>query len=237
MKYQIEPFHRNIADDELLTDLQRVAAELGRSSVATREYIENGRFHSNTLIERFGTWSTACTKAGLGTRLTPKDPSEEDLFRNIENLWSKLGRQPRFRDIRKPLSQFTASPYLTRYDTWQNALGAFVAYINDEQTPESEDAIRDWNVESITKHKTPRAINWRLRVKVWMRDNHKCQICGRSPATDPSIILHVDHIKAWANGGETILENLQTACSRCNIGKSDLDFLNSSQPEVLTADV
>ena len=51
----------------------------------------------------------------------------------------------------------------------------------------------------------------------------KCKKCGRSPATDPSIILHVDHIKAWANGGETVLENLQTLCSMCNIGKSDLE--------------
>jgi 5-methylcytosine-specific restriction endonuclease McrA len=55
------------------------------------------------------------------------------------------------------------------------------------------------------------------------RDNFKCKNCGRSPATDTGIILHVDHIKAWANGGETILENLQTLCSVCNIGKSDLE--------------
>lgn len=53
-------------------------------------------------------------------------------------------------------------------------------------------------------------------------DNFKCKNCGRSPATDPTIILHVDHKTAWANGGETVLENLQTLCSVCNIGKSDL---------------
>jgi len=31
----------------------------------------------------------------------------------------------------------------------------------------------------------------------------------------------VDHITAWSNGGETILENLQTLCSDCNLGKSN----------------
>jgi 5-methylcytosine-specific restriction endonuclease McrA len=36
-------------------------------------------------------------------------------------------------------------------------------------------------------------------------------------------VLHVDHKTAWANGGETVLENLQTLCSKCNIGKSDLE--------------
>ncbi|MBS3113013.1 HNH endonuclease [Candidatus Woesearchaeota archaeon] len=55
------------------------------------------------------------------------------------------------------------------------------------------------------------------------RDNFKCKNCGRSPAIDMSLILHVDHIKALANGGETVLENLQTLCSKCNIGKSDLE--------------
>ena len=29
--------------------------------------------------------------------------------------------------------------------------------------------------------------------------------------------------KSWAKGGETALENLQTLCSVCNIGKSDLE--------------
>jgi len=44
------------------------------------------------------------------------------------------------------------------------------------------------------------------------KDKFKCKNCGRSPATGQSIVLHVDHIKPWANGGETVLENLQTLC-------------------------
>ncbi|MCW5775769.1 MAG: HNH endonuclease [Phycisphaeraceae bacterium] len=32
-------------------------------------------------------------------------------------------------------------------------------------------------------------------------------------------MLHVDHILAWSNGGETVLANLQTLCDRCNLGK------------------
>ena len=78
-------------------------------------------------------------------------------------------------------------------------------------------------VEQEKKHKTKREINWRLRFIIMKRDNFKCKDCGRSPATDQSIILHVDHKKAWAKGGETVLENLETLCSKCNIGKSDLE--------------
>jgi len=98
----------------------------------------------------------------------------------------------------------------------------FVAYINNEESTASEETIKNVEIEPSTRHKTSRTINWRLRFVVMRRDNFKCKNCGRSPATDPTIILHVDHIKAWANGGETVLENLQTLCSKCNIGKSNL---------------
>lgn len=38
----------------------------------------------------------------------------------------------------------------------------------------------------------------------------------------PWVELHVDHIMPWAKGGEIVLENLQTLCSKCNLGKSDM---------------
>jgi 5-methylcytosine-specific restriction endonuclease McrA len=54
------------------------------------------------------------------------------------------------------------------------------------------------------------------------RDNFKCRVDGYSPATQPGTVLEVDHIKPWDSGGETVLENLQTLCQRCNGGKSNL---------------
>ena len=68
-----------------------------------------------------------------------------------------------------------------------------------------------------------RSISDKLRYTVLKRDNFKCCACGASPAKDPSVELHIDHIIPWAKGGETVIENLQTLCSRCNIGKGDSD--------------
>ncbi|MBY0462653.1 MAG: HNH endonuclease [Alphaproteobacteria bacterium] len=34
----------------------------------------------------------------------------------------------------------------------------------------------------------------------------------------------MDHITPWSKGGETLIENFQTLCSVCNIGKSDEIF-------------
>ena len=66
-----------------------------------------------------------------------------------------------------------------------------------------------------------RIINNKLRYAVLKRDCFKCCACGASPAKDPAVELHVDHIVPWSKGGATSLDNLQTLCSRCNLGKSD----------------
>ena len=71
------------------------------------------------------------------------------------------------------------------------------------------------------RHKTSRTISDRMRFLVLKRDNYKCCACGASPAKDPAVVLHVDHIIPWSKGGETTLDNLQTLCSKCNLGKSD----------------
>jgi len=61
-----------------------------------------------------------------------------------------------------------------------------------------------------------------LRLKVLNRDNFKCVFCGKSPATDFGTKLHIDHIIPFSKGGTSTLDNLQTLCEDCNLGKSDM---------------
>jgi len=222
MKFELEEFHRNITDKELIADIQRVATELKQNSVTTRQQNEMGKFHSNTFMARFGNWYGVLKKAGLQETEQKNIPIEE-LFRNLEEVWIKLGRQPKFRDMQTQISRCSAFPYMRSFGSWRKALGKFVEYVNNEENISSEEAIKKLEIEPTMRHKTSRNINWRLRFIVMRRDNFKCKGCGRSPATDPTIILHVDHKTAWANGGETVLENLETLCSKCNIGKSNLE--------------
>ena len=64
--------------------------------------------------------------------------------------------------------------------------------------------------------KTRKPISKRVRFEVFKRDSFKCQYCG---ATAPEVVLHVDHIKALANGGTDDITNLVTSCDSCNLGK------------------
>lgn len=69
-------------------------------------------------------------------------------------------------------------------------------------------------IQMATKRK---AISKKTRFEVFKRDGFVCQYCGAHP---PSVILHVDHIQAVANGGLNEMDNYITACESCNLGKS-----------------
>jgi len=60
-----------------------------------------------------------------------------------------------------------------------------------------------------------------LRWLVFQRDDWKCVSCGRS--SHDNVILNMDHILPRSKGGPDRIDNLQTLCWECNIGKSNRD--------------
>ncbi len=221
MKFELDTYNRNIPEQDLIDDLKKVADELGKEMIANFEYKEKGKYGVTTMIRRFGSWNKAIEKAGLQPTKTANH-SDEDFYNDIETVWIKLGRQPRWSEMEKPLSRFSGGSYQKRFGGWRIAINNFVKFINSEEV-DTEKTLQN-KMEISSKHKTKRDINWRLRFLVMRKDNFKCIACGRNPASNPDIILHVDHIKSWDKGGETVFENLQTLCSICNIGKSNLNF-------------
>jgi hypothetical protein len=225
MKFELKKVHRNTPPDELIADLKNTALKLNQDFVTREQQDEFGKFDSSNMAKRLGSWAKAHELAGLNLARHQKSVklSDDELFQNLEEVWINLGRQPIQSDMFPPVSKYSAGVYKKHFGTWMKGLELFVDNINSEEDISSEKSIINLEVEGSTKHKTKREINWRLRFIIMRRDNFKCKKCGRSPATDSNIILHIDHIKAWSRGGETVLENLETLCSVCNIGKSNLD--------------
>ena len=209
--------NQKIEAEELINDLKRVAGILNKKSVTQNEYKSLGKYDSAPLVRTFGSWFKTPEKAGLEKTRT-LGVTNEEYFENLEELWTKLGRQPNYAEIEKPFSKYCAGAYEYRFGSWRKALEAFIEFVNqgENESLKKEEKVKNFPQKSVdsemqaTKHKTNRNIDWRLRSIVMKRDNFKYKKCGRSPATDPSIILHVDHKEAWTNGGETVLENLET---------------------------
>ncbi len=61
-----------------------------------------------------------------------------------------------------------------------------------------------------------------LRWQVFARDHWRCVACGRHGAME-GVILHVDHIVPRSKGGADALNNYQTLCWECNLGKGNRD--------------
>lgn len=210
-----------VSSQDLLSDLQRLAAETGRRTVAFREYQSVGRYHPSTMMRRFGSWNEALKHAGL--EISNEMTIDVDrLFENLERLWIALGRQPTKRDLGTPRSEFSEAPYKRMFGGWRNALSAFVVWANADNSVRKTLA----PVAASAEHKgpqraTPRDPNLRTRFLVMKRDGFRCRYCGKSPATDPGVELVLDHVLAWSKGGETTAENLATSCVTCNAGKSN----------------
>ncbi|MCM1424370.1 MAG: HNH endonuclease [bacterium] len=232
--------HHTVDTCELLKDIKRVAKLLNKESINSQEYNTYGTFSSSTCFKRFSTWNEALKQAGLEpyVQVSVHRIDDEDLLKEIERIWIKLGRQPTTTDMKSGIANYSLHAYAEHFGGWRGALQAFIQYIENTNTNDDvlvDNALSD-DLNNIDKdivfhkttedfrHMTSRDVNYRLRFKVMQRDNFKCCICGNSPAKNPDIELHVDHIVPWSKGGETVLENLQTLCSVCNLGKSDLEM-------------
>ena len=226
----IEQRNFYISNNNYIEDIQRVAKKLGKTSITITEYEQYGKYSSGKIPKRFGSWKQALEASGLNPTGYTISVTDKELLDEIERLWIKLGRQPTSNDIKTGLSKYGLTTYLRHFGTWRNALESFIEYVNQvEEINDTKQSIIGLSAsEKFNEdckgivHKTNRDINLRLRFMVLQRDRFTCQTCGASPAKDPSVELHIDHIIPWSKGGETTMDNLQTLCSKCNLGKGNL---------------
>lgn len=216
----IEYKNKKVSDDDLLADIKRVLEISNKLTVTIKEYDDLGKYNSRTISRRFGTWRNACSRAGIDINDSNIKHTKKELFENIAQVWIAKGKQPARRDMNNSnTSKISSGSYVRTFKSWNNALKEFVDFAN--QT-EYEYEVNESEPSIYKKNRGNRDINLRLRFRVMQRDNFKCCMCGASPAKDSNVELHIDHIVPWSKGGETTMENLQTLCSKCNLGKSDL---------------
>jgi len=206
-----------VSDAELIADLQRVAQSLNSNTVPQKKYGKVGAYDYSTVIRRFGSWNEGLRLADLALS-NEINISDDRLFENLLVLWQHQGRQPRRGELSSPPSTISQTPYNRRFGSWTASLEAFVNYANGSGV---EPSSVEFGVET-ARRTSGRDPSLRLRWYVLQRDRFTCCACGASPALIPGVELHVDHIVPWSKGGETVLENLQTLCSACNLGKSNV---------------
>jgi hypothetical protein len=127
-----------------------------------------------------------------------------------EDLLADL--QPNGKELKRPASRFGITTYRKAFGSWHHALAAFARW---KGQPVADPA----DLERVRVVRRP--VDTCLRYAVLRRDHFRCCACGASPATNPEVELQIDHKIPWSKGGQSVMENLQTLCQKCNRGKSD----------------
>jgi len=125
------------------------------------------------------------------------------------------GKEPRFDELLKRLS------------AWLEADDE----VNADALPEVEvpdlDASRLAAMAAEARIRVMPALRW----QVFQRDQWRCVSCGRT--SHNGAILQVDHILPRSLGGGDMIDNFQTLCDVCNLGKSNRDATDLRRHKIL----
>ena len=218
-----------LSDEEIIGELKDVAEHYGFVKFTRHEFDKVAKNCKGTaVLSRFGSWEEALAKTGLELSERPKLSrhfiSENELMVEMARVFEIIGHRPSKAEWEAVKPKISYTTYKTRYKGWVNAWRHFFENFKgiDLESEESNESIGNAEATPLKiQTEEKRTIPLKLRLKVLQRDNFKCVYCGASPATDPNIQLHIDHIVPFSKGGKSEPSNLQTLCQNCNWGKGD----------------
>jgi hypothetical protein len=214
---------------QVIDELRRVATHYGNRRFSRREFdkVATGCKGSTVLKNFDNDWQKALDAVGpLKPHQADRSQiSSEELLTELGRIWGKLGHRPSKTEWDLSEARFSYTTYKARFKGWINACAAFIEFSSGgsaSEPSEAEQIEKTADVSagnSVIPAEKKRTVPLKLRLKVLQRDNFRCVLCGKSPATHLGTSLHLDHIIPYSEGGPTSLENLRTLCEECNWGK------------------
>ncbi len=126
------------SDEELITSLCQYAKERGSSYISCRDFSSHVGISETTITNHFGNWSVFCRKAGLNPRYD-RAIGRNELLENLGRVWEILGRQPRTKEMKQPLSPVSDSAYRKEFGTsWYRICLEFLSWKSGVSVQEIE---------------------------------------------------------------------------------------------------
>jgi hypothetical protein len=230
MKFSLDR-HRidKIPREDIITELKRVAKLYEFRRFSGREFDKVSTLcKRGAVLNKFDSWDDALAATGLELkphRNKRRDTiPEKELFKELERVWRLLGHRPSKTEWESLTPRYAYTTYKARFKGWVNACAAFIEFKSDENAAAFDDRdVEQAGIQSrrrtAIRDEEKRNIPLKLRLDVLKRDQFRCVFCGRSPAIEAGVVLHIDHKLAFSKGGKTTIENLQCLCDDCNLGK------------------
>jgi hypothetical protein len=229
-------YANRIRKEQVVEELRRVAAKLGNRRFSRREFDEHAEScKGSTVLKNFDTWNQALDATGLdlATHRTPRTQiSDSQLLEELGRIWRSLGHRPSKGEWDSVETKYSYTTYKQRFGGWLNACVAFLegttgtATAGGSETAVADEALPRANKRSGSQAASnPRYVPLKVRLQVMTRDRFCCVMCGRSPAAEAGVQLHIDHVIPFSRGGASIIDNLQTLCQDCSLGKGNDESL------------
>jgi hypothetical protein len=120
MKFELEPYHRNISEAEIINDIRNVAAQLKKPTITQAEYRKHGQFSPDIARRRFGSWSKALAEAGLG-KTRNLNISADNCINDLKAVAERLGKSKVTHEEYREHGKYSSSPFLRHFKSWFNA--------------------------------------------------------------------------------------------------------------------
>jgi hypothetical protein len=223
-----------IPQDRVLAELKRVAEAYGYVEFGKRDCDTSKAtgISASTVVRTYSSWSkamaalrSALQEYGITLKRRTRSPfTEQKLFDELERIWREVGHRPSRNEWEAAHPRINYNTYKRHFNGWVNACLAFIEHMMGAPIhADTDEAVMPAETTGEVIPKRSRSIPLKTRLAVLARDNFRCVLCGRSPATDIGVALHLDHMKPFSKGGTHDLENLRTLCADCNLGKSNRD--------------
>jgi hypothetical protein len=240
-KFELRKYQGSkINKDRIVCELEAAAKKNNYSDFREDDFDKVASISSYTVYREFGSWQNALNflakhlkSKGIDFKPTSRRSSysEKELFDEMERIWLKIGHQPSKDEWLGSDYKISYDTYFRHFGSWQNTCLKFIeAKSGNVPIPDDSsenELVKEVNranngkKEFIRNSSNVRTISLSLRLKVLSRDKFRCVFCGKSPATDIGTKLHIDHVIPFSKGGKSTIENLQTLCEDCNLGKSN----------------
>lgn len=229
-----------IPREKVIQELEKVAEHYNYSDFKQDDFDKLADISAYKVYRELGSWDKVMLflvdhyKAkGIDFKITTRRTSysEQEIFNEMEKIWLQLGHRPSRDEWVQSNPEISYDTIYRRFRGWTNACHRFMEYksgakidtTNNLQQEAKAKAKRSKPSTDENKKVIARSLSVNIRYKVLLRDKFRCNSCGKSPSANTGTMLHVDHIVPFSKGGGNDLDNLQTLCQDCNLGKSDLE--------------
>jgi len=220
---------RKYTDEDLLSNLQEFAEELGRTP-SQPQMNKKGPHYASTYRRRFGSWNKAIEKAGLEVNDRQNIP-ERELLEELKRLAKVFGRPPKTDDMEE-FGRFSESLYWNRFGSWNTALQEAGLPVKYKMTsPDEQEVIEELTRISEIVGRTPRqkdmeehgvySVNTCIRrFGTW---NDAVRASGFEPALDLSTRTYEeDYGKGWTKAKKkAIRERDGRECQVCGLSQQE----------------